>query len=453
MSAILSVRIPENVILVPLRQIPEWWLAMHHEKHYDYILGTKIGWKAGGPFGMNVADRRNHVYIIGKTGSGKTSLLKNMLIQHLERGDGIGLIDPHGDLAEELIAHIPRHRSNDLIYFDPSDLEHPIGFNVLANVTKENRHLVASGVISAFRGLWSDSWGPRLEYILWNAVSALLHSSDSTLLGINRLLTDDKYRRRIIRQIDDPFLRQYWEVEYESYDPRFRRESIAPIQNKIGQFMLSPQIRNILGQIRNRVSIAHIMNHKQIFIANLSKGKLGEDKCNLLGSLLTTQFQLAAMSRVSIPEDERNDYFLFLDEFQNFSTDSFAGILSEARKFRLNLTISHQYMAQLSLPIQKAVFGNVGTIIAFKVGYSDAMALGGELGGDYPPQRFVEMERFHVLVRVLHQGVTSFPFPGCTLAPPIPRRSSTNKLRLHSRMRFAAKRSKIETKHEKWLGL
>lgn len=417
----------------------------------SYCLGERHGWSDGEPFGMTPQDRRQHVYVIGKTGSGKTTLLKNMLIEHLEKGDGIALIDPHGDLAEEILAHIPHHRSNDLVYFNPSDVAHPVGLNVLAGVTKENRHLAASGIVSAFRGLWAESWGPRLEYILWNAVSALLHCQNASLLGINRLLTDDDYRRDVVAQIDDPFLRNYWEKEYESYEPRYRRESIAPIQNKIGQFMLSPQLRNILGQVKTKVSLPYVMNHRQIFIANLSKGKLGEDKCNLLGSLLTTQFQLAAMARSDIPEHERVDFFLFLDEFQNFSTDSFASLLSEARKFRLNLTLSHQYIAQLSLPVQKAVLGNVGTLICFKIGYSDAVVLGNELGNDFPPTRFVEQDRFQVIVRLLNQGSTEAPFRGRTRPPRPPIRTRTDKLICHSRMRFTTPRNVIERKLTNWL--
>lgn len=374
-----------------------------------------------------------------------------MLIDHLEKGDGIALIDPHGDLAEEILAHIPHHRSNDLVYFNPCDEAYPIGLNVLGGVTKENRHLAASGIVSAFRGLWSESWGPRLEYILWNSVSALMHCQNASLLGINRLLTDDDYRRKIVAQIDDPFLRNYWEKEYEGYDPRYRRESIAPIQNKIGQFMLSPQLRNILGQVKNKISLPHVMDHRKIFIANLSKGKLGEDKCNLLGSLLTTQFQLAAMARSDIPEKDRVDFFLFLDEFQNFSTDSFASLLSEARKFRLNLTLSHQYIAQLSLPVQKAVMGNVGTLISFKIGYSDAVVLGNELGNDFPPTRFVEQDRFHVIVRLLCCGNTEVPFLGRTHAPRPHVRASTDKLISHSRMRFTTPRNVIERKLANWL--
>src|SRR5258706_5579198 len=325
------------------------------------IIGEREGWGDPRPFGISKDDQRQHIYIIGKTGSGKTTLLRNLIIQHINLGHGVGLIDPHGDLAEELLHHIPPVRADHLVYFHPGDLEFPIGLNVLANVAPDNRHLVASGIVGAFKGIWRDSWGPRLEYILYNAVSALLDCRNATLLGVNRLLTDDNYRARVIRQIKDPFIRSFWTDEYASYDPRFQREAIAPIQNKVGQFLLNPVVRNILGQVRSKVKIPFIMDNERLFIGNLSKGHLGHDKANLLGSLITTQFQLGAMARSDRPETERQDFYLFIDEFQNFSTDAFASILAEARKYHLCLILSHQYIDQLSLSVRHAVFGNVGT--------------------------------------------------------------------------------------------
>src|ERR1043165_1067804 len=266
--------------------------------HDDYIiLGERQDWGEPQPFGISAVDQRQHIYVIGKTGSGKTTLLRNMIIQHIEKGHGVGLIDPHGDLAEELLNDIPPRRADHLLYFNPGDLEFPIAMNVLANVPPDNRHLVASGVVSAFKGIWRDSWGPRLEYLLYNAVSALLDCKNATLLGVNRMLTDDTFRAKVIRQVKDPFIRAFWAEEYENYDERFKREAIAPIQNKIGQFLLNPVVRNILGQVKSKVSIPFIMDNRRLFIANLSKGRLGHDKANLLGSLLTTQVQVGAMAR------------------------------------------------------------------------------------------------------------------------------------------------------------
>src|SRR5437588_3570103 len=356
--------------------------TMNHESYIT--IGERQGWGDPQPFGISAVDQRQHIYVIGKTGSGKTTLLRNMIIQHVALGHGVGLIDPHGDLAEELLHHIPPKRADHLVYFKPGDIEFPVGLNVLANVAPDDRHLVASGIVSAFKGIWRDSWGPRLEYILYNAVAALLDCRNATLLGVSRMLTDDAYRAKVIRQIKDPFIKAFWAEEYENYDERFKREAIAPIQNKIGQFLLNPVVRNILGQVKTKVSIPFIMDNGRLFIANLSKGKLGHEKANLLGSLLTTQFQLGAMARANRPEDQRNDFYLFIDEFQNFSTDAFAPILAEARKYRSCLILSHQYIDQLPLPIRQAVFGNVGTLISFRVGYADAETLEKEFGHTFP---------------------------------------------------------------------
>src|SRR6267154_696246 len=272
----------------------------------DYIiLGERQDWGEPKPFGISAVDQRQHIYVIGKTGSGKTTLLRNMILQHILLGHGVGLIDPHGDLAEEILDHIPKNRTDHVCYFNPSDLDFPVSMNLLANVATDERHLVASGIVSAFKGIWRDSWGPRLEYILYNAVAALLDCPNTSLLGVNRMLIDDNYRAWVIRQIKDPFIRAFWSEEYAGYDERFKREAIAPIQNKLGQFLLNPVIRNILGQVKTKVSIPFIMDHSRIFIANLPKGQLGEDKANLLGSLLATQFQLAAMARSKVPESER----------------------------------------------------------------------------------------------------------------------------------------------------
>jgi DNA helicase HerA-like ATPase len=367
-------------------------------------IGERQGWGRPQPFGISAPDARQHVYVIGKTGSGKTTLLRNLILQHIALGHGVGLIDPHGDLAEELLNHIPPQRADHVVYFNPGDIEFPIGLNLLANVAPDDRHLVASGIVSAFKGIWRDSWGPRLEYILYNAVSALLDCRNATLLGVNRMLTDDAFRARIIRQVKDPFIRAFWAEEYANYDERFKREAIAPIQNKLGQFLLNPVIRNILGQVKSRVDIPFTMDTGRIFIANLSKGRLGEDKANLLGSLLTTQFQLGAMARATKPESERRDFYLFIDEFQNFSTDAFASILAEARKYRLCLTLSHQYIDQLPLPIRQAVFGNVGTLITFRIGNADAELMEKEFGGAVSASALADLDRFEAVVKLLEDG-------------------------------------------------
>ena len=417
----------------------------------NIIIGERPGWGDSQPFGISPGDLRQHVYVIGKTGSGKTTLLRNLIVQHIALGHGVGVIDPHGDLAEELLIHIPPKRTDHLCYFNPSDLEFPIGLNLLANVLPDDRHLVASGIVGAFKGIWRDSWGPRLEYILYNAVAALLDCPNSSLLGVNRMFTDDNYRARVVGQIRDPFIRAFWAEEYAGYDPRFRREAIAPIQNKVGQFLLSPVVRNILGQVRNKVSVPFIMDNGRLFIANLSKGQLGHDKANLLGSLLTTQFQLGAMARANRPEENRRDFFLFIDEFQNFSTDAFASILAEARKYRLCLTLSHQYIDQLSLPVRQAVFGNVGTIIAFRVGYADAEVLEKEFGNTFQASALSDLERYEAVVKLLQDGTNREPFRAKMLPPVENRVGRKETLVARSRERFAMPRAKVEENLTEWV--
>lgn len=414
-------------------------------------IGQRDIWGEPRLFGLAAADRQQHVYVIGKTGSGKTTLLRNLLIQHIASGHGVGLIDPHGDLADELLNHIPPHRADHLVYFNPGDSEHPIGLNLLANVAPDDRHLVASGIVGAFKSIWRDSWGPRLEYILYNALAALLECPNTTLLGVNRLLTDDTYRRWVVNQVNDPFVRAFWTEEYAGYDARFQREAIAPIQNKVGQFLLNPVLRNILGQVRNRISFPFMMDTGRIFIANLAKGRLGHEKSSLLGSLLATQFQLAAMQRTNQPESERKDFYLFIDEFQNFTTDAFASILAEARKYRLCLTLSHQYIEQVPLPIRQAVFGNVGTLISFRIGHVDAEALEKEFALVFAAQQFVDLDRFEVLVRTLDGGVPVEPFRGKSLPPFDHQVGRREKLIHRSREKYASRRAVIEDKLNRWV--
>jgi hypothetical protein len=419
--------------------------------NHNITIGERHEWGDPSVFGISTADLRQHLYVIGKTGSGKTTLLRNLILQHVAYGHGVGLIDPHGDLAEDLLCHVPPRRADHLCYFNPGDLEFPVAMNLIGNVAPDDRHLVASGIVAAFKGIWRDSWGPRLEYILYNAVSALLDSQNATLLGINRLLVDAKYRAGIISQVEDPFIRAFWQEEYESYDPRFQREAIAPIQNKLGQFLLNPVVRNILGQVKTKVSIPFVMDHERLFIANLSKGRLGHDKANLLGSLLVAQFQLAAMARADRPEEERPDFHLFIDEFQNFSTDVFASLLAEARKYRLCLTLSHQYIDQLSLPVRQAVFGNVGTLIAFRLGYADAEVVEKELGKAFPAAALADLDRYEAMVKLLEDGTNRTPFRAKMLPPTENRVGQKTRLIARSRERFATPRHIVEDKLNRWM--
>jgi hypothetical protein len=415
-------------------------------------LGMREVWGGVQPFSLSTADRRRHLLIIGKTGSGKTTLLKNLIAQDIQSGASVALIDPHGDLAKDVLACIPRSRSKHVVYFNPADLEHPIGLNLLSASTPAVRHIVSSGVVSAFKQIWNESWGPRLEYLLYAGIATLLECPAASLLALPRLLTDATYRRRALKFVTDPIVRAFWENEYEAYERRFRNEIIAPVQNKVGQLLMAAPLRNILGQVKSAISIPFVMESGRIFIANLSKGMLGEDKSSLLGSLLMTQFQLAALSRDNIPEEKRRDCFLYVDEFQNVATDAFCSVLSEARKYRLNLTLSHQFMTQLREQVRKAVFGNVGSIVAFRTGAEDAEALSREFGAAYPAPAFTELSNYEVLIKLLTNGETREPFKGRTLpAQAAPNTARCLDLIRLSRERFGTKRSVIEDKIQRWL--
>jgi len=316
------------------------------------------------------------MYVIGKTGVGKSSLLSNLIVQDIANGEGVCVVDPHGELAESILRKIPEERVDDVIYFNPADSDYHIGFNVLDLPNPKYKHLAASGLMAIFTKIWANVWSARMEYILNNAILALLDTPGSSLLGINRILVDKDFRQEIINNVKDPVIKAFWVHEYEEWQDRFRNEAIAPIQNKVGQFLSTALVRNIVGQSRSTIDIFDVMNKGKILIINVSKGTIGEDNSALLGGMLITKIQLAAMERVRIPEDERVDFYLYVDEFQNFATDSFASVLSEARKYRLNLILAHQYVGQLvtdvSTRVRDAIFGNTGTMITFRIGAMDA---------------------------------------------------------------------------------
>ena len=424
---------------------------MENDQHFSQIGSSYIGGSEW-VFGLEHADRRHHLYVIGQTGTGKTTLLRNLIIQDIEAGHGVGIIDPHGDLAHDLLDYIPRRRIEDVAFFNPADMDYPVGFNLLGSVAPDERHLVASGIVSAFKSIWPDSWGPRLEYILYATVAALLDCENVSLLGVPRMLSDVRYRIHVVKQIKDPVVRAFWNNEFERYDKKFLQEAIAPIQNKVGQMLMSPHLRNILGQARSRIDARFMMDHGRIFIADLSKGKLGADKSNLMGALLVTQFQIAAMSRADTPEMERKDFFLYVDEFQSFASDSFVSILSEARKYRLCLTLSHQYISQVRPEIREAVFGNAGSLISFRVGQRDAEALEREFGNALVAKRFVDLENYEVCAKLLSAGHYGEPLTGKTLAP-IKRGHSHRETIIHrSREKYGLKREAVESRIRRWLG-
>jgi hypothetical protein len=420
------------------------------EENFDVVFGLRHGWGQDSPFGLYSEDRRHHTYIVGKTGTGKTTLLKNLIIQDIEAGRGLGVLDPHGDLATELLDFIPRRRIEDVAYFDPADPDFAVGFNFFQS--KDDPHLIASGIVGAIKGIWRDSWGPRLEYILYASVAALLECNNVSLLGVQRMLSDARYRAWVVKQVDDPMVRSFWQNEFENYDKRFLQEVIAPIQNKIGQLLMSPKTRNVLGQVKSKMDARFMMDNRRIFIANLSKGRLGEDKSNLLGALLVTQFHLAAMSRVDMPEEERKDFNLYVDEFQSFTSDSFASILSEARKYRLCLTLSHQYIDQLRPETRLAVFGNVGSMVTFRVGERDAEILAKEFGSTYAASSLTGLGNYEVCAKLLQRGMNTPTFFGATLPASESRCGKREKIIRRSREKYGTLLSIAEERIARWLG-
>ena len=404
-------------------------------------------------FGIKFDDRRRHIYIIGKTGMGKTELLKNMAIQDIKNGNGLGFIDPHGEASEELLKFVPEERIEDVIYFNPSDIEKPIAFNIMEEVDPDYRHLIAGGLMGVFKKIWPDVWSSRMEYILNNAVLALLEIKGSTLLGINRLLSDAEWRKEVLEDVHDPVVKAFWTKEFSRYSQRYETEATAAIQNKIGQFISSPLIRNIVGQKKSTIDIRSIMDNKKILIVNLSKGRIGEDSSRLLGALLVTKLQLAAMSRVDIPESERNDFALYIDEFQNFSTDSFANILSEARKYRLSLILAHQYIGQMEDKVREAVFGNVGTMIAFRVGAEDGEFLEKEFSPEFYSTDLVNLSKQNIYVKLMIDGLTSRPFSAETLPPAIPDNGYKDEIIEFSRNKYGKDREIVEREISKYTGV
>src|SRR3989344_5690481 len=407
-------------------------------------------------FGIKTDDRRRHVYIIGKTGMGKTTMIENMIVQDIVAGNGVAFVDPHGDSVEKILNYIPSSRINDVVYFNPADLDYPIAFNPLESVDPKYKHLVASGLMGVFTKMWANVWSARMEYILNNTILALLDTPGNTMLGIARMLVDKKFRQRIVANIRDPVVKSFWVDEFANYNDKFRSEAIAPIQNKVGQFLSSALIRNIVGQTKSSIDLRELMDQKKILLLNLSKGRIGEDNSALLGAMFITKLQLAAMSRVDVPEDERKDFYLYVDEFQNFATESFATILSEARKYRLNLTIAHQYIGQLitenSTKIKDAVFGNVGTIILFRIGATDAEALESEFDPTFTPNDMVNLTKYHIYLKLMINGVASQPFSGVTLPPLAALTGNEDKVIKVSRERFANRRQDIEERITRWMG-
>lgn len=404
-------------------------------------------------FGLTREDRRRHVYLVGKTGTGKTTVFKNMIVQDMQNGEGVGVLDPHGDLVKELLDFVPPERVGDVVYFDPADAERPVGLNLLELQDTSQKNLLASGLLDAFKKHFADiSWGPRLEYLLNNTILTLLEVPGTTLLGITRLLSDKNYQKYIVHKVKDPVLKDFWENEYTQMmsNPRLHTEAIAPIQNKVGRFLASTTIRSIVGQRTSSLDLDEIMNSGKILLINLSKGQIGEDNANLLGSLLISRLNFTAMQRVKVAEDERRDFYLFADEFQNFASGSFASILSEARKYRLNLHLTHQYTAQLPESMQEGVFGNVGTMVVFSVGAPDAQILEKEFAPYFIAEDLISLEKYHIYLKLMIDGMTSKPFSAISLAPPSGQTYQGKEAVEFSRRTYGRDAAEVADKIKRW---
>lgn len=408
------------------------------------LLGETCFRERHDPVILAHADRLRHLHVVGKTGTGKSTLLYNMLVDDLRSGRGVALIDPHGDLADAVLAAIPRHRTRDAVVVDPGDRAFPVAFNLLDCPQRSLEPLVASGIVSSFKKLNADSWGPRLEDILRNSVRALLEQENTTLVSLLRLLTNDSYRQHMTRQIRDPTVREYWQVEFPAFDKRYRTEAIGAVTNKIRPFLAHPILRNVVGQAPGKIHLREIMDEGRILIVKLSKGVIGEDAVGLLGSMLVTNLQVAAMSRADIAESGRKPFFAYIDEFQNFATDSFATILSEARKYKLGLTLSHQFIDQLEETIRSAVFGNVDNLLCFRAGAADAEQLANEFGDRVSAQEIARLPLHTAFLRMLCEGITTRPFTIRTLPPPHIPSDRTAKVRAYSRNRYARTRSVVQ---------
>ena len=404
-------------------------------------------------FGIKTDDRRRHVYVIGKTGMGKTTLLENIFVSDINQGHGCCYVDPHGDTAERLIDFIPPERINDVVYFNPADVDFPLGFNILETEAEWQKPLVASGLMGVFKKIWPDVWSPRMEYILMNCVLALLDMPGATLMGINRILVDKEYRARVVAHLRDPIVKTFWVAEFTQWSEKYATEAIAPVQNKVGQFLSSAVIRNIVAQVKSTINLRRIMDDGKILIVNLSKGRIGEDNMRLLGGMLITKIQLAAQERQNISELERRDFYLYVDEFQNFANESFASILSEARKYRLNLLVAHQYIEQLDEKVAAAIFGNVGTIIAMRVGGADAAAMETEFAPVFLPEDLTNLAKTQIYLKLMVDGVATRPFSANTLPPIAKHMQSEARVIAVSRERYAEPRATIEEKVLRWSGM
>jgi len=379
------------------------------------IIG-KTDWRnTNKVFGIKDKDRLGHIYCIGKTGVGKSNLLMSMAISDIERGNGICVIDPHGDIAENILHYIPACRIKDVIYFNAADSQYPIAFNPLQAINQNNHTLVTSSLINMFKKIWSDSWGPRLEHILRFSVLTLLHYPEATLLDIQPLLTNPLFKSKVLNYVTNNTIRNFWETEFDKYTPQFRNEAIAPILNKIGVLIASQPLRNITGQQRTSFQIQDVIDNKKILICNFPKGIIGEEASSLLGAMILTAIQSAALFRASYEPGKRTPFYLYVDEMHSFLTLSFADILAESRKYGLGLFLTHQYLQQLDEKILSAIFGNVGTVISFRIGAEDAKQLAREFYPVFNETDLISLPRYAIYLKLMIDGAASKPFSAITL--------------------------------------
>jgi len=428
-----------SVLSEPPSNLPAAMDTTDEEKKDINFFAKTLHKNTEATFGIKIDDRRRHIWAIGKTGTGKSTLIANMAIDDIKKGRGVAIIDPHGDLCETLLDYIPKNRINDVVYFNPADGEYPISINPLEVRNIEEAELVASGLLSIFTKLWANVWSARMEYIIRNAFLTLAYVPNSTLADVLKILSNRKFRDSVVAKLEDPNLVHYWEEEFNKMPDRLQKEAIAPIQNKVGQFVTSPMARKIIGSPQSSINIDEIMNNGQILLANLSQGRIGEDNANLLGAMLITKIQLSAMHRVDMSEKDRRDFYLYVDEFQNFATTSFVKILSEARKYRLNLMLANQYMAQVPEEIQKAILGNAGTIISFSAGAEDALILHKEFAEVFSQNDLVSMRNFQIATKLMIDGHSTRPFLANTLPLPASRNKNRQKVIAVSRERWGRK--------------
>jgi hypothetical protein len=417
----------------------------------DFVFGWREIWGQPHAFGISREDLTRHLFVVGQTGVGKSALISSLFLQAVTRGQGVGVLDPHGDLSKSLLDLIPRHRVKDVIHFSPAQTDAVPAFNPISGVLPHARHLMCSGLVSAMRSLFAASWGPRTEYLLMNALMALLETPDATLLGLPRLLTDERYRHWVLKFVQDPIVLGFWRNEFSRMDPRFRQEVIAPLQNKIGQILLSPALRRMLGVVRSRIDLRYVMDHHKIFVGDLAKGRLGEEGSNLIGSLLLSLFQHAALSRVDIPESQRQHFLLLVDEMPQFTTEAIASGLAEARKYHLSLGLFAQHTDQLTEKVRNAVFGNVGSMISFRVSESDAELLSRQYGKQYAPEHFASLDNHEIVVRLSQNGKQLQPFTGRTYAPSYRRIGRSHRILRRSRERYCVNGEKIDANIRRWM--